>query len=282
MIKPIHVSVAMPIVELRRFALQNQGVDPSWVQATQYNRHRIIKKAFVLSHCNYTLAYQVPSCSQWSLMCKAEKKLRKNRTSRFSMIFSLPGGWFDTSWKPSKTYTSSPHPQEITRARSCKGAFFFHQNCCVFWYMFISEMNFFIWVKTCKFTWKSGKFLWSFWRVMKISMGISRCFEFRCKFRTAEASDWMAFFLHLGGKYSWKWRRRTQAVMTQWGGGGSDCLDCLISKWSLPKWWMIRWSFLGFSNKKASKHFSVCLRVIIVVDLSKKLKKTGETLGDSH
>lgn len=132
MIRPIQVSVAMPIVQLRRFALQNQGVDPSWVQATQYNRHRIIKKAFVLSHCNYTLAYQVPSCSQWSLMCKAEKKLRKNRTSRFSMIFSLPGGWFDTSWKPSKTYTSSPHPQEITRAWSCKGAFFFTKIAAFF------------------------------------------------------------------------------------------------------------------------------------------------------
>lgn len=165
------------------------------------------------------------------------------------MIFSLPGGWFDTSWKPSRTYTSSPHPQEITRDPRYKGVFF-HRICCVL-YIFISEMNFFIWVKTCKFRWKSGNFLWSFWHFIKLSMGISRCFEFRCKFRTAEASDWMAFFLHLGGKYSWKWRRRTQAVMVK-GGGRFGLFGISISKWSLPKWWMIRWSFLGFSNKKAS------------------------------
>ena len=141
------------------------------------------------------------------------------------MIFSLPGGWFDTSWKPSRTYTSSPHPQEITRAPSYKGVFF-HRNCCVL-YIFISEMNFFIWVKTCKFRWKSGNFLWSFWRVMKMS--------WKCLWKFPDVSNFAVNFEP--PKLRIEWRSFSTWVANIPGnegagprrlwlkvGGGSDCL----------------------------------------------------------
>ena len=142
----------------------------------------------------------------------------------------------------------------------------FHPKLLPF-FVYVHFRNEFLHLKTCKFTWKSGKFLWSFWRVIKNSMGISRCFKFRCKFRTAEASDWMAFFLHLGGKYSWNWRRRTQAVMTQWGGEVRTVWTVWFPSevYQNDGWWLLK--------QESIKHFSACLRVVIVVDLSKKLKK---------
>lgn len=89
MIRPIQVSVAMPIVELKRFALENQAVDISWVQATRYidtessRRHSYFAVAIIKLNTKFLHVHNKVWCVKCIYTCvyiykPLQKKLRQN------------------------------------------------------------------------------------------------------------------------------------------------------------------------------------------------------------